>query len=246
MSTKTKVKGSGIQAKPLYKRRETTKGNVVRKGLNSVTLEDLVHNQTGVDGESIKRNSFFSFLLKEEDHARTMNPDLCRKCGSDALRHEEREGMVVCAKCGVVQEEGQVVGAFSDNTRMIHTSEVVGDMIHIEFGYSDAVRAAVAKHPFTSHLPDLSHERYAHLCLMHINKLWSVLVSREIKGSIAFLITTGAQFVQENRCNPRADRCVNIILRYLMKGEIVEHMYTKFLIEGLKKEREAWEANAGM
>lgn len=246
MTSKTKVKASGIQSKPLYKRRETKKGAVLRKGTNSVTLDDLVHNQIGPDGDVTKRNSFFVFRLKAAEKEENSNPDVCRSCKKRALVYHEREGMVVCSTCGVVQEEGRVVGAFSDNTRMIHTSEVVGDMVHIEFGYSDAVRAAVAKHEFTSHLSDLAHERFAHLCLLHINKLWSVLISREMKGTAAFLITTGAQFVQENRCNPRSDRCVDIILRYLMKGEIVDHMYTKFLIDGLKNERLAWEETASM
>ena len=174
MTSKTKVKASGIQSKPLYKRRETKKGVVLRKGLNSITLEDLVHAQAGVDENAVKRNSFFVFLLKAEEKVVDLNPEICRNCRKKSLVYHEREGMVVCSNCGVVQEEGRVVGAFSDNTRMIHTSEVVGDMLHIEFGYSDAVRDAVAKHEFTAHLSDLAHERYAHLCLLHINRLWQI------------------------------------------------------------------------
>ena len=145
--------------------------------------------------------------------------DMCRSCGADAI----------------VQSEREVVSTFSDVERVLKPCAILGDMTHVNYSYGQALKDAIAKHPLTSHLSETATEKHARLCLLIINDLWHVVVSKTMRGSIGFLITQGAQFAQENRQMPDTARCVDIILRKILTNEVVPHMYTKFLLAGIQK-----------
>ena len=161
--------------------------------------------------------------------------DMCRSCGADAIVHNEREGSLTCSRCGLVQSEREVVSTFSDVERVLKPCAILGDRTHVNYSYGQALKDAIAKHPLTSHLSETATEKHARLCLLIINDLWHVVVSKTMRGSIGFLITQGAQFAQENRQMPDTARCVDIILRKILTNEVVPHMYTKFLLAGIQK-----------
>jgi hypothetical protein len=203
-------------------------------------LEDVVQKHGG-EGR-VRGDSFYTFCIATKAKPTGRNLDVCSACGASAIVHSEREGSFTCSRCGVVQSEGQVVGTFSDVERVLKPSAVVGDLAHVNFSYGKALKDAVASHELTAHLSVAATEQYAHLCLVMINELWQVVVSKTVKGSIPFLITQGAQFAQENRQMPDTARCVDIILRKMMQGVVVPHMYTKFLLEQIQKHAGAMNA----
>lgn len=223
-----------LKAKSLYERK--TICNKALKTKSKVTLEDVVANKQEGE-ERLKRNTFFRFVVAEEKAAEETT-HLCRSCKSPELLHDERAGEIVCSRCGLVQSERAVVGTFSDVNRVLMPSAVIGDMLHVNYSYGTSIKNAIAAHPLSMHWSEALTEKFAHLILKCINNVWHIVVQREVHGSIPFLITHGAQFAQENHTMPAAATVVNILLQYKLKNVLIDHLYTKFLVNQLDNFKE--------
>lgn len=189
--------------------------------------------QEVVNGVAIKQEVGGVVVPPARQVARSL--DVCKSCGACAITHNVKEGSFTCSRCGLVQSEGEVVGTYSDVERVARIG-IADDMTNVNYSYGVALKNAVARHELTSHMSEAATEALARRCLCIINVLWRVVANKEVEGSIAFLITQGAQFAQENRQMPDTARCVDIILRKIMLGVDTPHMYSKFLLPEVERQ----------